>query len=186
AKDLLKTLNYSNSVSPELSEYNTRAHQLDPNTKKMYTEGLKIFALDKEGKELSQQYMKALRDPATVNALDKWMGLNMRRGQEGGAIEMLSPDDVGVQRILRGLPDEKRQNVIELMNKTVHSITMNNAQRLEKMENIAVVQGAEMLNPVMGLKSKFNEQLSEAIMRGIKNPADAEAQRLSQIAIEKV
>src|SRR5258705_9204395 len=99
---------------------------------------------------------------------------------------MVSVDDPGVEKILHGLPDAKRQDAIDLMNKVVESKGVADAQKREKMQAKAVVDGAKILNPAMGLKVSQNEQLSEAVMQAIMNPADAEAQRYGQIAEQKI
>jgi hypothetical protein len=168
AKDLLKTPNWWEAKSPEFAEYRTRSQQLGANTHKMERESINRFYLDAEG-NFTLKYENAGKDPVVRGALNKWIGLNMARG--GDAVVMVSPDDPGVARILHGLPDAKRQSVIDLMNKVVESKGMADAQKREKMLAKTVVDGAKILNPVMGLKLDQNEKLSEAIMQALMNPA---------------
>jgi hypothetical protein len=149
----------------------------------METESLKTFSMDKEGNS-TDRYLNALKDPVVRGALDKWIGLNMVRG--GDAVVMVSPDDPGVAKILHGLPDEKRQNVVDLMNKVVGSNTMKQAQRREKMQAEAVVNGAGIISPIMGLKADQNLKLSETIMNAIRKPGDVDAQKYGQIAEQKI
>ena len=58
------------------------------------------------------------------------------------------------------------------MNRVVASNKVNAAQTLEKMENIAVVDGARILNPVMGLKTEQNIALSKAVVGMMSHPED--------------
>src|SRR5580765_514850 len=185
AKDYFKTLNYEAGKSPEAAEYASKSHQLEANIKKMERETMKTFWIDDEG-NWTNRYVDSLKSPAVKSALDKWIDVNMKRGQATNNVVMLSPDDPAVAKALKGLSEEQKANVTALMNRVVSSNAVNAAQQLEKMESIAVVEGARILSPAMGLKANQNVVLADAVLRMMKDPTNPEVAQQGQLALQKI
>jgi hypothetical protein len=68
----------------------------------------------------------------------------------------------------------------------VSSNKVNAAQTLEKMETIAVVDGARILNPVMGLKTEQNVALSKAVAGMMSHPEDPNMAQQGQMALQRI
>ena len=186
AKDWFKTPNYyAQTGGPEVKEFVAKSQQVEANTRKMERETLKTFWLDNDG-NLEPKYVEALKNPAVKGALNQWIDINMKRGQATNAVEMVSPNDPAVARALKGLNEEQKANVTALMNRVVSSNKINAAQTLEKMENIAVVDGARILNPVMGLKTEQNVALSKAVVGMMSHPEDPTLAQQGQMALQRI
>jgi hypothetical protein len=185
-KDWFKTPNYiAVTGGPEAKEFVSRSHQLESNIKKMEAETMKTFWLDNDGK-WTDQYVDALKNPAVRNSLNKWIDINMKRGQTANKIEMISPDDPAVAKLMKGLSEEQKANVKGLMDRVVSSNAVNAAQQLEKMESIAVTEGARILNPVMGQKTNQNVALAKAVMDGMSQPENPQAYQQGQRALQRI
>ena len=186
AKDWFKTLNYYiQTGGPEVKEFGSKAHQLEANIKKMETETMKTFWLDDEGK-MTSKYVDALKSPAVKSALDKWIDVNMKRGQATNEVVMVSPDDPTVAKALKGLSEEQKADVTALMNRVVSSNKVNAAQTAGENGKYRGGRGARILNPVMGLKTVHNVAISKAVMDMMSRPEDPMAAQQGQMALQRI
>lgn len=179
-KDFFKTANnYIAKSGPEGAEYVARAQQLGANGRKMATESLNKFAIRRQAdgtEKLDDKWLNALRRPAIENALDRWMAENKRAADASGTgVKPLPQSDPGVQRILRGLSEDDRQTVSELMGQTVESNVTAFAHILGMMQNIGVTDGARLIGPNIKMKTADKVNLSQAVLDGIMNPQDQRA-----------
>ena len=161
--NIWKTPTWLARFGPIWQEFSSKGYQLSPNIRKMSMEAFKAFGTDEQGR-FSKKFTQAIRDKQVTGALGKWMGINQRRGQEGG-VRVVDVNDPEVAKIFEGLPEEKHRLVRELMARQVISTKKMFELQLGKMLQTYSAEGVKLLNEKeSGFKYDKNLKLSSAML----------------------
>jgi len=141
---------------PEMAEGISKGFELGPNARKMFSEAMKVFGMDTSSPNLDvlshdsvQQSQKVFQTPKELSAVDKWIHANQVEGKD--AVVMLPESHPEVQKILSKLTAEEKERVQDMVAKQGKSTQMLNAEKLEKMKQIAAVSAAGHILKESGL-----------------------------------
>ena len=173
-------------ISKEFAELGAKGQQLLANRHQMETTALRplVAKIDPATGEETfyDKSAKQLSDPTVEKAVNKWMFENQKQGKETGVV-MLPPDHVDVQRILSGLPAEKRQAVIDKVNGQVMSTQIAQKQTLEKMTDVATLDAAALIAPSTKKPAGENVKIADATFRAVSMDSSDPAQLAQQQAL---
>jgi hypothetical protein len=157
----------------EAQEFVSRGMMIEPNEKKMKLQALQALGMDPETGKFSKELLKPLEDPQIVRAADKWLSWNYQKGKETG-ITKLSRDDVDVRRELNSVPAAKQQAVEDLVNRLTQAGQVQQEQILNKMTDIAIINGGIKIAPITKLKvaqnNEFSKRMLDIQMTDMSNP----------------
>ena len=176
---------------PESAEILSKAFELGPNARKMFAEGVKVFGMDTSSPFLDvlshesvKQSEKVFGNPKLLAKVDKWLWLNNKEG--GDKVTMLSDGHPEVQKLLAGLSDKEKEDVHALVAKQMKSTVTTNVQKLEKMTQIAAVNGAAVALPDVGGKTKDRLALSDTLLRAVIDLNDPMKQPMAMTRLQQV
>ena len=156
----------------EATEFVAKGFMLESNAKKMKLMALQALGMD-EGGKFNKELLRAYQDPQVERAASKWMALNYQKGKESGIVK-LARDDAEVRAALNGVPEAKRGQVEDLVNRLTQAGQRQQEAILNKMTDIAILNGAIKIGPMTKLKVAQNMELSkrmlEVQMSDMSNP----------------
>jgi hypothetical protein len=147
----------------EAQEFVSRGMMIEPNEKKMKLQALQALGMDPETGKFSKELLKPLEDPQIVRAAGKWLSWNYQKGKETGIVK-LGRDDVDVRRELNAVPEAKRGAVEDLVNRLTQAGQVQQEQILNKMTDIAIINGGIKIAPITKLKVAQNNELSKRML----------------------
>lgn len=160
--------------NPETAEGISRGYELPANARKMASEGLKPMGLDLQAtgtqkltEEAVKKVSKVLGNRRVERAADQWIYWTQKKGAESGKTVLLPDSDPDVARALSHLTPQERSDVADVIAKRSVSQRIMNAQIVEKMEQIASVNGATLLGRFTGLKVAQNILLAESVRKAV-------------------
>lgn len=176
---------------PEAAELLSKGFQLGPNSRKMFSSAMKVFGMDTRAAQMDllnhesvQQSTRVFSNPKLLDAANKWIYLNNKKG--GDSVQMLPDTDVDVAKVLQGLSMNEKADVQALIAKQGKSTQMMNAQKLEKMRQIGALNGAAIIQADTGAKTADNLALSAALLGAVLDSADPMKQPQVDAAIRSV
>ena len=173
-------------VSKEFGELGVKGQQLLANRHQMEHTALRplVAKIDPTtGEErFYDKSAKQLSDPAVEKAVNKWMWENQKQGKETGVV-MLPSDHVDIQRLLAGMPEEKRQAVIDKVKGQVMSTQIAQKQTLEKMTDVATIDAASLIAPATKKPAGENVKIADAAFRAVSMDSSDPAQLAQQQAL---
>src|SRR5580765_2747840 len=169
---IFATPTYLAKVSQEASEWVSRSFQLESNMKKMKLTALQALGMDEKGK-FTKEFLRSLQDPQVERAASKWMYHNYEKGKESG-IQMLGRDDADVRQVLNSVPEGKRQAVENLVTRLTQAGQVNMESIMNKMTDVALLNGAIKIAPATKLKvaqnMEFSKRMLDIAMSDMSNP----------------
>jgi hypothetical protein len=156
------TPTYIAKVSQEASEWVARSFQLESNMKKMKLTALQALGMDEKGK-FNKEFLRSLQDPQVERAASKWMYHNYEKGKETG-IQMLGRDDTDVKAVLNSVPEAKRQAVENLVQRLTQAGQVHMESIMNKMTDVALLDGAIKIAPATKLKVAQNMEISKRML----------------------
>lgn len=162
---------------PEVAEAVSKGFQLSANSRKMFHEGVKWLGMDTSSEYVDvlthdsvKETETVLGNPKLLDKVDRWMYLNNKKG--GAEVQMLPDNDPDVAKLMSGLSDAERTQVRDVVAKAGKVTQMMNAEKLEKMTQLAAVNGAAVAGLSSGLKTRDNIALSDATLRAVLDMSD--------------
>ena len=146
----------------EAQEFVSRGFMLESNQKKMKLQALQALGIDETGK-FNKEFLRTLQDPQVERAASKWMALNYQKGKESGIVK-LGRDDADVRRELNAVPEAKRGQVEDLVNRLTQAGQVHQEQILNIMTNVAIINGGIKIAPITKLKVAQNNELSKRML----------------------
>jgi hypothetical protein len=166
------TANYLKNVSAEAAEWVSRGFQLESNMKKMKLTALQALGMDEKGK-FNKEFLRTLQDPQVERAASKWMYHNYEQGKETG-IQMLGRDDANIRQVLNSVPEGKRQAVENLVQRLTQANQVHQESIMNKMTDVALLNGAIKIAPETKLKvaqnMEFSKRMLDIAMSDTSNP----------------
>ena len=166
------TANYLKNVSAEAAEWVSRGYQLESNMKKMKLTALQALGMDEKGK-FNKEFLRTLQDPQVERAASKWMYHNYEQGKESG-IQMLGRDDANIRQVLNSVPEGKRQAVENLVTRLTQANQVHQESIMNKMTDVALLNGAIKIAPETKLKvaqnMEFSKRMLDIAMSDTSNP----------------
>jgi hypothetical protein len=159
---IFATPTYLAKVSQEASEWVARSFQLESNMKKMKLTALQALGIDEKGR-FNKEFLRTLQDPQIERAASKWMYQNYAKGKESG-IQMLGRDDIDVRQVLNSVPEGKRQAVENLVQRLTQAGQVHQESIMNKMTDVALLNGAIKIAPVTKLKVAQNMEISKRML----------------------
>lgn len=159
---LFQLPSFLSKASEEGKELNSRAMMLEQNAKKMKLQALQAIGLGPDGK-FSKDALKPFSDNVVERAASKWMYANYKKGSEGDGIVHLGRDDAEVRAILNGVPEAKRGQVEQVATKMVQAGQVQQEQIMNKMTDIAVINGGALISKT-GLKLSQNMETAKRML----------------------
>jgi hypothetical protein len=172
-KNFLQPISQAAREDPRMAELATKGFQLTSNSRKMASEGLKMFGIDPDqlgkGNVLSKAAVerteKIFKNPKLTKAVNDWIFLNQKMGQKTGTTVIRPMSDPEVAAMMNKLNQEERTQVQEIVAKQQISMQMMHAQQLEKMLQISASDAAVLIGADTALKTGQNIQLAESLLK---------------------
>jgi hypothetical protein len=172
-KNFLQPISQAAREDPRMAELTAKGFQLASNSRKMASEGLKMFGIDPDqlgkGNVLSKAAVdrteKIFKNPKLTKAVNDWIFLNQKMGQKTGTTVIRPMSDPEVAAVMNKLSQEERTQVQEIVAKQQISMQMMHAQQLEKMLQISASDAAVLIGADTGLKTGHNIQLAESLLK---------------------
>jgi hypothetical protein len=159
---IFATPTYIAKVSQEAAEWVARSFQLESNMKKMKLMALQALGMDEKGK-FNKEFLRTLQDPQVERAASKWMYQNYAKGKETG-IQMLGRDDIDVRQVLNSVPEAKRPAVERLVQRLTQASQVHMESIMNKMTDVALLNGAIKIAPTTKLKVAQNMEISKRML----------------------
>lgn len=181
-KWLLNTPAQIARTNPEVAEFVARGYELQSNARQFSKNALQVLGFDfgagKVTSEAVKKSSKAIGNPRTEAAINKWMYWNNEIAKrEKRGVTLLSDSHPEIAKLKKGLTDEQWKGVVDTVSQGAAMTQMVHRQALQHMQKIGSTRAATIVMKDKNLKLAQALPLADGLFNALSadftNPQQA-------------